>query len=925
MSPRARHRLWWIALCGATLVLWIVLRPLVSSAGRTVVVPGALGWTGFAIQRGTIEFQEPRAFLGLLCLPALLFGAGWTLTDLAPLQRAIGFLVRALLGCVLILALARPAAVEESTRVCSVFAVDVSESISDEALVDFQGMLRSALAARGDHTARVITFAESARVVALESMEPGGAGLPTLSRHTGRGEGSNLASALALSLGLFPPGCVRRLVVFSDGVQTEGDVLGEAARAARLGVRVSVVPSRVRSPAEVAVRELRLPERLRVGEPFEVVASAFASRRTRVRFTLRQGEAVNGLDGARVLTLSEGVQEVRFRSVVRIPGDVTYTLELEPLEADRIRENNRFVATARVPGPPTVLYVEGDAAHASYFRGALGGGGFEVEVRAAGEFPQSLGEMERYDFIVLSDVGAEAVSSGAQAALGRYVRELGGGFLMAGGARGFGLGGWQGTELERLLPVRLDAERRRDVPSVALSLVIDRSGSMQGAPLLLAQSAAVAASRALGPDDLIEVIAFDSEPERVVRMQPARNRVRIENELRRLRSGGGTAIFPALDAAAQDLAVTRAVTRHVIVLTDGEGQPDEPARLQTLTDSMFADGVTVSAVGLGGTVNRPLLEGIAHRGHGRSYFTADAGNLPQIFVRETSLVARSAAVEEPVQPRVVGTATFLRELGGEVPFLYGYVSTRPRGEPTQVLLESDGARGEPLLARWRVGLGWSLAWTSDLKNRWAVEWVRWPRWSAFWTQLVREHMRQRQRRELDLRAEVVAGVVHVAVDAIGDDDRFEDGLASEVVLRGPLPGGSEERFPLRQVGPGRYEGEHPLARYGAFSVYVEHRREGRVVGESRGRVSQPYPGEYAVLEPDATLLAAVARATGGRVSPAPREVWSAGRDVVRHRRPRWSVMVMAAVGLLLVDVFLRRVRLVDRSFRRGGGGARAAG
>jgi hypothetical protein len=482
---------------------------------------------------------------------------------------------------------------------------------------------------------------------------------------------------------------------------------------------------------------------------------------------------------------------------------------------------------------------------------------------------------------------------------------------MAGGARGFGLGGWQGTEMERLLPLRLDAERRRDQPSVALALVMDRSGSMQGAPLAMAQAAALGTARALGPDDALEVIVFDTQPERVVRMQSARNRVRIENELRRIRPGGGTAIFPAMDAAAQDLALTRAVTRHVILLSDGQGQPDEPPRLRILVDTMAADGITVSVVGLGPQVDRELLEGLARRGRGRSYITADPNNLPQIFLRETNLVARSAAVEDPVLPRVVTPTSFTRELGASPPYLYGYVSTRMKPEPAQLLLETDS--GEPLMARWRVGLGWSLAWTSDLKNRWAVEWIRWPRWRAFWTQVVREHMRQRRREEMSLRAEVVGGTLRASVDVITDDDRFENGLQGELVLRGPLPSTREDRVPMRQVGPGRYEAEVPMSRYGAFTLRAEHRRDGRVLAQSRGRVDNPYPREYAVLEPDLATLTALASATRGRVDPSPRAVFDPEGETLRHQRPAWKYPVALAVLALLVDLALRRVRLLDRA------------
>ncbi len=877
--------------------------------------------------RRELSLIQPRALYLLALLPWFALWATRSLTDLAPAQRALSTLLRAALATLLVVALARPTSTTTSQRVCTVFVVDVSESVGDEALRGFRDTVESAYRARGEHLLRVVTFARRPRVVALPERLAPDAHLPAFVRHDAdaqrarapeAGAGTDLGAALSLSYGLFPPGYLRRVVVLSDGVQTEGDALGEASRAARFGARVSVVPAREATPAEVAVRDLRLPDRIRVNEPFEVRATLFASRPARVSLTLLQGESVNGLDGTRTVDLTAGETELRFRSVVRVPGDVTYALRATPADPsrDRFRENNRFVAGATVPGRPTVLYVEGDPTRGQWLRAALAGGDFEVEQRGPGEFPRSLAEMERFDFIFLSDVGAESVSAGSQAALGRYLRELGGGFLMAGGARGFGLGNWGGTEMERLLPVRMESERRRDQPSLALALVIDRSGSMQGTPLALAQSAALATARALGPDDALEVIVFDTQPERVVRMQSARNRVRIENELRRIRPGGGTAIFPALDAAHQDLTLTRAITRHVILLTDGQGQSDEPPRLRVLTEAMAADGITVSTVGLGANLDRELLESIAHRGRGRSYFTADASSLPQIFLRETNLVSRSAAVEDPVQPRVVGSAGFVREAAGAgFPFLYGYVSTRMKPSPAQEILQTD--TGEPLLARWRVGLGWSLAWTSDVKNRWAVSWIRWPRWAAFWTQLVREHMRTRRRHELGMRAEMVGGRLHVSVDAITAGDRFDNGLTSEVTLRPADGQGPETRFALRQTAPGRYEADVPLDRYGAFRLRAVHRRDGAMVAESEGRVSNPYPREYAATAPDEALLAALARATGGRVDPRPSEMFAHDGERVSHRTGVWKYPVAAVLALLLLDLLLRRVRVLDRDFRGG--------
>lgn len=921
---KKRRRVWPEALAAAALTALLALwfRRFLSAHGAPWLVPvEGQRWAHLVPEalRRELTVVAPEALYGLCLVPWFVVWSRHSLADLAWPQRALSLLTRVLLfGCVL-LALARPTSTVESRRVCTVFVVDVSASIGDEALARFHQRVEAAVQRRGDNLVRVVTFAREAQALTLREGPDGVLRVPPFARPR-EGTTSDLAGALALSYGLFPPGVLRRVVLLSDGVQTEGDVLGEASRAARFGVKVSTVAARGAVPAEVAVRSLRLPDRIRVNEPFEVRATVFASRPTRVQTTLMQGNAVNGLDPGRGVSLDAGERELTFRSVVRVPGDVTYALRVTPeAGADRFAQNNRYVTTATVPGRPTVLYVEGDPARGQWFRAALAGGDFEVESRGAREFPQSLAELERFDFVVLSDVAAEDVSAGSQAALGRYLRELGGGFLMAGGARGFGLGGWSGTEVERLLPLRMESQRRRDEPSLALCLVIDHSGSMQGTPLVLAQSAALATARALGPDDVIEVITFDVQPDRVVRMQSARNRVRIENELRRIRPGGGTAIFPALDAAHQDLALTRATTRHVILLTDGQGQPDEPARLRVLADAMAADGVTVSTVGLGPSVDRELLETLAHRGHGRSYFTAEANNLPQIFLRETNLVARSAAVEDPVEARVVTPVGFVREAGGAMPLLYGYVSTRAKPEPAQRILDTD--TGEPLMARWRVGLGWSLAWTSDLKNRWAVEWIRWPRWAAFWSQLVREHMRSRQRHDLAMRAEMVGASLRVAVDAITPDDRFDNTLTSEMTVRDAEGRAVAERVAMRVVAPGRYEAELPSLPYGAFRVSAVHRRDGSVVAQSETRVSNPYPAEYQALAPDLETLSALAAATRGVVDPSDAQLFDPGAERVRARQPVWRYPLFGALALLLVDLVWRRVRVFDRGFasrpRRG--------
>ncbi len=894
---------------------------------------------GLAFQIGASEYEllQPRWIVVFAAVPLLVFAATRSLADLPAAQRWLGVGIRALLVATLSLAVARLARTADATRTSTIFLVDVSDSVPDVALTEARDLLRAALAARDDNDVQLVTFARQAHSVPLPQDAEA---LSRIRRHDGSdaGRGSNLQAALQLAYGLFPPGHLRRVVLLSDGGQTDGDLLAEASRAASFGVRVHVHPNRHPPPPEVALRDLEVPDRIKVGEPFPVRARVFASVPSRGRLRLYQGETLNGLDSVRDVDLPAGETEVEFRSVVRVAGPVTYraTLTPRPLQAeagddappaqaaglDRFAENNTYETSVVVPGKPTVLYVEGAPGRAQYLARALTAGEYDVDVRSPRAIPTSLRELERYDFFILSDVSADQMNLTQMDALERYVRDLGGGFLMAGGERGFGLGGWQGTRMERLLPVRMDSERRRDQPSLALTLVIDRSGSMNGQKMELAKEAAKATAELLSADDYISVVGFDTRPERIVRMQSAGNRLRILRDIGRLTARGGTAIFPALDMAYQDLAVTRARVKHVILLTDGRA----PERgITELVQVMRAEGMTVSTVGLGGDVNRELLQSIASLGGGRSYLTNDPHNVPRIFMRETTTVARSSVVEEYFQPIVRQRADFLRGVNIEgAPFLHGYVATRAKPAPAQVVLESD--LGEPILARWRVGLGWALAWTPDVKNRWSVEWIRWNGFSRFWAQLVREHMRQKRRQRLDMQARMLGDEVHVVVDAIGGDDRFLNDLDSTLKVEGPMgarTARNDERgpqlrrareMPLRQTAPGRYEARFPLDSFGSFVLSATHRRGGRIVAESATQLANPSPTEYRTLEPNEALLSRAAAVTGGRVDPSPREVFDAQGETIRAHEDLWPWLLYLALALFVLDLLLRRVRLFDRGF-----------
>ena len=124
--------------------------------------------------------------------------------------------------------------------------------------------------------------------------------------------------------------------------------------------------------------------------------------------------------------------------------------------------------------------------------------------------------------MILNNVPAHEVPTDFLKSLDFFVREQGGGLLMAGGEHSFGSGGYFQSPIDALLPVSMELKSEHRKLAVALAIVMDRSGSMSvgvgggKTKMDLANSGAANAIDLLGPMDQIAVFAVDSEPTKMI-------------------------------------------------------------------------------------------------------------------------------------------------------------------------------------------------------------------------------------------------------------------------------------------------------------------------------------------------------------------------------------------------------------------------
>ena len=151
----------------------------------------------------------------------------------------------------------------------------------------------------------------------------------------------------------------------------------------------------------------------------------------------------------------------------------------------------------------------------------------------------------------------------------------GGGLLVAGGDAVFGegAGGYRKTTLERLTPVTFE---RKDEPSVALILVLDRSWSMAGTSMDLCKAAAQAAVDVMTDEQSLGVLTFNDKFDWDVTLRNVgKNRDAIRQKIAAIEPGGRTLIFPALEQAYLALRNVKARAKHVVLLSDGRTYPDD--------------------------------------------------------------------------------------------------------------------------------------------------------------------------------------------------------------------------------------------------------------------------------------------------------------------------------------------------------------
>lgn len=879
-----------------------------------------------------IQFEHPWLLLILFLVVPVLLLARLGAAGQGRGKLILSVIVRSILIAILAVSLARPSIVDRGENVTLMIIADVSRSIPRELQRESGRFLERVAEAKRNEEDRigVVTVAEESEI--RQTPDPDSV---IQLDHAGDLAATDLAGAMRTAISLLPTDTANRVLLVSDGNETESNLLEAIELARANGIPVDVLPIEYEYGSEIVFEQLRAPNRARIGQSVDLRAFIRSSTTTSGVLRVFQNDSVVDLDpsspsdGKRI-ELEPGTNSLSIPVSLDSGGAQRFRAEFSPDDpaADAILENNVFEAVTFVVTDGRVLVVDDGGLETGALVAALRGGGVEIVVEPPSSLISGIAFLNGFDAVILANIPRWAIDQDADRSLRSYVHDLGGGLIMLGGDQSFGAGGWIESETAKALPVRMDPPQERQMVRGALALIMHSCEMAKGN--YWGQQTAIAAIDALSSLDYVGIVTFSWGQPGVGNvngctwafpMQPAGDKSQAVAAAKAMQIGDMPDFGSSMTLSRQGLNGVNAGQKHVIIISDGDATPPS----KQLLDSYLADGITVTTVMVGGhgTANdRKNMQGVAEYTGGTFYNVTNPKMLPKIFIKEATLVTRTLIVEGNFDPRVTPSLDGPTKGISSIPPIGGFVLTVPKEGLVKVPISVVTEEGEdPLLAYWNYGLGKSVAFTSDVGSRWGTSWPGWTGFQRFWEQVVRWSMRPSSPPNLMIRATAGDdGMAVVEVEALSADGGLVDFLQGQARILDP----SGESLPatLQQIGPGRYRTEFALEKQGAYLVNVLFPgADGNAAASIQAAVSVPYRREFSTVRDNRALLESIAARTGGTifsletdfeiVDPFDRT----GLEMPSSPTRIWDLLVVVAAGLFVLDVAVRRLTFDTRAAR----------
>ncbi|MCM1105578.1 MAG: VWA domain-containing protein [Blautia sp.] len=808
--------------------------------------------------------------------------------------------VRAVLLVLLVLALCNVGIHKRESANTTVFLVDISNS-NAENLSEMESEVKSALQKMPkDNRYGIVTFGKNSLVEQFLTEENHFSGIMSLPDKTA----TNFEEAISRALAMIPADGAGRIVILTDGKETKGDITGAASALVSRRIELLAKTYEVSAKKDVYMENVELPSYLHPGDAYTMTVAVESNYETDAELQVWSGTIQTE---AYSVHLNSGTNQFKFRQKVE-GGDMESFEVRVAAPGDGCEENNSYHAYSVVESAPKVLLVSGMDEDSGQFEALLSAVNVKYNTVSAINAPDTLETLLDYKSIILENVYLADLPEGFLENVETYVKDYGNGLICCGGEDSFALGGYRESVLEQVLPVDMQLRGVNEIPSMVMVMIIDHSGSMSedlgsGATNLdLAITAAETAVDQLRSSDYVGVLTFDDRYEWVVKPTLCEDKQEIKDKIETVAEGGGTTIKPSLWAALKEVTDCEADIRHVVLLTDGQG---ETSNYSDVTAAYKDADVTLSTVGVGTSADNRLLEQIAESCGGRYYYSDMAEDIPKIFAQEVFLSGDTYLQNGEFALAVNGGNEITRGLFAEGwPVLHGYVSATPKNSARQLIASE---KDDPVLTVMQYGLGHTVAWNTDVTNQWTSGFAGQEDYAALWRRIVDYSTGNAGIGEDSADVITAHGVTKISYRAL------DYGEKTKVEAVYTDPEGNTNTAELTATAPGQYETKLDTDMSGVYNLSVRRIDDGEISNAVTTAAVVQYSDEYKFRVSAAAFLKFVENY--GRMLEPGEDFWKQRKSDTRERYELAKWLILLAVLWFVMDIAFRRFHFLPQDTR----------
>lgn len=534
---------------------------------------------------------------------------------------------------------------------------------------------------------------------------------------------TNIQQALTYTMSLFEENSKKRIVLLSDGKQTDGDVLSLKEQINAENIRIDAVYFNDEEKDEVI--EVQVDSITGKSSTFKdsediinVSIKSSNENTSQVVIYDNENEIYN-----KTLTLSKGENVIQINANTSNIGSHHYRCEILNNE-DKTVENNVSYFKQEVHEKCEVLVISSAYSDAKYIEAMLANKANVTRFITYDKIPTSLESYMKYDEIFLSNVNLSSIENEENFVniLETLVSTYGKSLITFGGDDTYFDGGFGTSKLKEMIPVDINPEDTKR--KTALIMVIDTSGSMEGSSLEMAKQGAIECLEVLEEHDYVGVITFEDTTKVVQPLISVKFKDTIAKKIKSIRAGNSTMMTPGLQEALEEMErmQTQMTNREVMLISDGI--PGDAGQ-EEVVKKMAEQGIVVSTINIGGKYAGSLLESLAKLGNGRYYSINRTDNLPEIMFEEVKEVVMDSIIEQDSIIKILDSNNSLVNGIDTLPTISGYNYSKAKYNATTVLttellLESGEIVNDvPIYSYWNYGNGKVASFMSDVSTSWA--------------------------------------------------------------------------------------------------------------------------------------------------------------------------------------------------------------